>query len=489
VTAKEMYDIDAYTMYDIGYGNLLMENAGRAVSEKVQKQAKKDDQIVVLVGGGNNGGDGYVIARTLLNQSYNVEVIQVVSDAKLTDATRFHKNLFTKCDGHVRMIDQIANVEDILQTADIVVDAITGIGVKGKLRAPLADVVSELNASARFIIAVDIPSGLPADEGIDDFIAVKADYTVIIGAPKLSLFLSETAGYYGTWDVVAIGHPPKAWQQFSSRFVISSDDFRQTMPKRSLDAHKGDHGSGLVIGGSDDMPGALAMTVKAALRTGAGLITAGSTNTAIDRVAPQCQEAMYTTLVDQNGYHSNANDLSLDRYDALVVGVGIGRHRKTKRFVMDIVRKATCPLIIDADGLYHIQSDLEVIKKRHAPTIITPHPGEMARLLGITVPELLAAPFYYAHMFAEMYQVYVVLKGRYTIVTEPSGKQAVNTTGNPGLAKGGSGDVLAGIMLAMIMQKQSIFQALCNACFLHGMSADLLVARNHSHYDLIPQDV
>lgn len=110
-------------------------------------------------------------------------------------------------------------------------------------------------------------------------------------------------------------------------------------------------------------------------------------------------------------------------------------------------------------------------------------------MLGITVPELLAAPFYYAHMFAEMYQVYVVLKGRYTIVTEPSGKQAVNTTGNPGLAKGGSGDVLAGIMLAMIMQKQSIFQALCNACFLHGMSADLLVARNHSHYDLIPQDV
>src|SRR5699024_4472227 len=123
------------------------------------------------------------------------------------------------------------------------------------------------------------------------------------------------------------------------------------------------HGSGLVIGGSDDMPGALAMTVKAALRTGAGLITAGSTKTAIDRVAPQCQEAMYTTLVDQNGYLSNANDLSLDRYDALVVGVGIGRHRKTKRFVMDIVRKATCPLIIDADGLYHIQSDLEVIKK------------------------------------------------------------------------------------------------------------------------------
>jgi len=484
-----MYDIDHFTKEEIGFKNLLMENAGRAVCEKIYSKSTRTDKLLIFVGTGNNGGDGFVIARTLLNQKYHVTVLQTGSDEKMTEETLFHKQLFLNCGGTVIPIGGGIDVKRIITSHDIVVDAMLGIGAKGRLREPLASIVSLVNEFAKYIISVDIPTGLPSDEGEGDFLSVKADYTVVIGAPKISTFLEHTAPYYGKWDTVSIGYPPKAFEKFVRRHVYTAGNFETNMPRRKANSHKGSHGKGLIIGGSDDMPGSLAMTVKASLKAGAGLIKAATTEKVINRIAAFTPEATYTTLSDVNGLISTEHFPSLKGYDAIAMGIGMGRGEETSVFLKTVIDQALCPIVIDADGLFHLKSHIEELAQIKQPIIITPHPGEMARLLGIPVSKLMESPFNYSLQFAKTHHIYVVLKGRFTIITTPYGEQAVNITGNPGLAKGGSGDVLTGIILAMVMQEMSIFHALCNACFIHGMSADLQVKEKHSHYDLTATDV
>lgn len=488
VSAKEMYEIDHYTMHEVGLKSVLMENAGRAVSEKLRTHITRQDEVVILSGGGHNGGDGFVVARTLHNLAYHVTVLQVVPDEKLVDETWQQKTLLQKCGGKIITVD-LASISQYLSSASVIVDAITGLGIKGRLRSPLADIVDEVNQSEAFVCAIDIPSGLPADEGMDDYTAVNADMTVMIGAIKESVFVQETAPFYGAWELVHIGHPMQAFALIKQRVIFDDADFKRTMPKRTQNAHKGNHGKGLLIGGSDFMPGAAVLAGKAALKTGAGLLTVASTNQVIHQVANHCAEAMYIELPEQHGEIMPNNHLDMERFDAVAIGVGLGRQQETGTFVVSIVRTAECPLIIDADGIFHLSGCLKEVKERSYPTIITPHPGEMSRLLDIDIKELLKKPFYYSRQLAETYDMYVILKGKATIITTPSGEQAVDSTGNPGLAKGGSGDVLTGIILAMVMQDQSIFQALCNACFLHGHSADLQVQQAHTVYDLMATDV
>lgn len=485
-SAKEMYEVDQYTIHDIGLGPVLMENAGRAVCHKLIPRLNHKDKILVLAGGGHNGGDGFVVARTLHNLDYDVTVLQVVPDEKLVDATKMQKKLYLNCDGRIIVSDQI---DDQLIKATVIIDAITGLGIKGILRSPLKEIVEKVNQSDALICSIDLPSGLPADEGITDFIAVRADITVMIGAIKESACIPFTSEYYGEWELVHIGHPPKAFHKITKRFLMNEERFKQTIPRRKTHAHKGTHGKGLLIGGSDLMPGATVLAARAALKTGAGLLTVASTNQVIHHVINHCPEAMLSLLPDYHGHIMNLGELSLVNFNAIALGVGLGRLEQTGALMSTIIKQAHCPLIIDADGIYHLKPLLDTIKERTHPTIITPHPGEMARLLGIDISTLLNKPFYYSRKLAKDYGMYIILKGKETIITSPSGEQAVDLTGNPGLAKGGSGDVLTGITLAMVMQKQSIFDALCNACFLHGTSADLQLSRSNTVYDLLATDV
>ncbi|MEN1970551.1 NAD(P)H-hydrate dehydratase [Lentibacillus sp. N15] len=481
VTAKEMYEMDRFTMQEIGLDErLLMENAGRAVACKVMEKIQKHDRMVVLVGAGNNGGDGFVIARTLLNQSYDVTVIQIVPDEKITGEAFYHKQLFVNTGGYILVEDDKKEMVSRIRPFDVIIDAMIGIGVHDQLREPVRTIVAAMNESKACVISVDIPTGLPADEGITNFTAVQADYTVVIEAGKMSLFLQHTAPYYGKWDVVSIGIPVNKLADKWKRNTWEPSCFQQTMPIRDPYAHKGSHGKGLAIGGSKLMPGSIAMTAKAALRAGAGLLTIGTTEDTIASIAPTCVEATY--LITNNA------SISMDRYDAVAIGMGLGRDHAAETLVKQALQ-ADVPIIIDADGLFHTKANQSLLSERVQPTIVTPHPGEMAMLLEISIAELLAKPFYYAQEFASRHQIYVVLKGKHTIITAPSGQQAVNQTGNQGLAKGGSGDVLSGIILAMLMQHENTFQALCNACFIHGAAADIQVQESHSHYDLVAIDV
>ncbi|KNE21687.1 bifunctional ADP-dependent NAD(P)H-hydrate dehydratase/NAD(P)H-hydrate epimerase [Virgibacillus pantothenticus] len=488
VTAKEMYDMDRLAMQEIGLdGKLLMENAGRAVAWKVMRKISQTDKICVLAGAGNNGGDGFVIARTLLDHNYHVEVLQVVPNDKVTGDAYDHKRIYEKCGGQV--VPYETGSIQMVKEADVLIDAMIGIGIKGEVREPFASLISLINAEQSYVISVDIPSGVPADEGGESFHAVQADYTIIIGAPKQSVFLPYTASYYGEWEVVSIGLPTFIFKRLTSKGMWQLEDVKKTLPKRQLFDHKGNHGRGLIIGGCKEMPGALSMSVQAALKSGAGLIMGASSLPVIQMIAGNCVEATYSALSATDGYLDNHSEINLDSYDAIAIGMGLGRKECTKDLVKYVIEKATCPIIIDGDGLYHLSQLLPQINERTHPSVITPHPGEMAMLLGVSVRELLKQPFQYAKEFATAYRVYVVLKGRYTIVTSPEGVQMVNPTGNPGLAKGGSGDVLTGIALAMVMQKQSLLQALSNACYIHGMSADLLVQHQHSEHDLLATDV
>ncbi|RYG71871.1 NAD(P)H-hydrate dehydratase [Lentibacillus lipolyticus] len=490
VTAEEMYDMDHGAMNNVGMdGRLLMENAGRAIAAVIKERVERTACIRILAGGGNNGGDGYVIGRTLMDDDFDAKVVQVVPDAKITGDALYHKHLFMRCGGEVAVISSADEIRSVVRDADAVIDAMAGIGLKGRIREPLASIAAVVNKEADYVLSVDIPSGLPANEGIDDFYAVRANETVIAGFPKQSAFLEHTAPYYGVWQTVSFGLPSVVTVNGAKRRLWTEDQFRKSMPERLPYSHKGSHGRGLVAGGSMEMPGSVAMTVHAALRTGAGLVTAATAKSAIPAVASQCMEATYLALEETNGYISRDKSISFTDYDAVVIGMGMGRHNMAQYLVRRALQEAACPLILDADGLYHLKESFDLLKKRMAPTVLTPHPGEMAMLLDITVSELLQKPFAYATMVAEAYGVYVVLKGPYTIITDPDGWQTVTVTGNEGLAKGGSGDVLSGVILAMVMQEQSIMDALSNACFVHGKAADMLVSQTHSVYDLMASDL
>lgn len=488
--AKEMYDIDHYTMEELGLeGKILMENAGRAVAERLKSMIKRNDRIMVAIGPGNNGGDGFVIARTLMESAYNIKAVQVVPDEKITGDARYHKDVWLNYGGEAEFVLSQTELESVLQKTDVVIDALLGIGVKGDLREPLNGMVKAINEAEAKVFSVDIPSGLPAGEGVMKFTAVKADVTLVIGAPKLSAFLQHTAHFYGEWYALNIGFPPFVMKKFTKRKYWGIQDVIRSLPKRGTFAHKGNHGRGLVIGGSSTMPGAITLSSKAALKSGAGLITAATVTAAFPAIHAHSPEVMCLPLSEKDGYITNKSAIPLNGFDAVAVGVGMGRKEVTGGLVAELLEQADVPLIIDADGLYHLKCHFSKLKERAHPAIITPHPKEMATLLDITVKELLEKPFYYTSHFAETYGVYVILKGKFTIISGPSGEQAVNDTGNQGLAKGGTGDVLTGVVLAMILQNKAIFEALCNACYIHGKAADLQIEKRQTYYDLMASDV
>ncbi|WP_226038152.1 NAD(P)H-hydrate dehydratase [Aquibacillus saliphilus] len=490
VTANEMYEIDRIAIEEMGInGTILMENAGRAITEKVVGLVEKSDRILVLVGSGNNGGDGFVIARTLQNQGYKVTVLQLVPNEKITGAAGYHKQLLINFGGVIQQKQDSDEITTFLNNTDVVIDAMLGIGITGKLRSPFNQVVDAVNQVDKLIISVDIPSGVPAGEDGSDFIAIKANYTFVIEEPKVSAFLQQCAPYYGKWSKVKIGLPQEAFDKQSKRKTWGWQNVSNTLPKRDKFSYKGSHGRGLIIGGCLHMPGSVAMTSLAALRSGSGLITVATVEEAIPSIAQQCMEATFLPLASQEGTIASCQKIDTTLYDAIAIGMGMGRKEETGILTREIISKANTPVLIDADGLYHIKQDLSVITDRNHPTVLTPHFGEMAMLMDTTVNDVIKNPFTLAKNFATEHGVYLVLKGPATIVSDPEGNQWVNTTGNSGLAKGGSGDVLSGILLAMIMQDQSMAEALSNGCFVHGKAADNLVINEHSRQDLLATDV
>lgn len=468
---EEMYAADRYTMDKVGVGEeTLMECAGQAVVSALLPRLRKTDAITVLAGVGNNGGDGFVIARRLKNLGFKAQLwlippLENLRGAALSAFNCFQASGYHSHQYHAKLYSRIAQ-------SDVIIDALLGIGMSGELRSPYDEVIRAVNQSDAAVYAVDTPSGVSAN-GADVFLAVQADVTFTIQHPKLSAFLYPAASFYGKLEVVDIGIPLQASDHLTNqRLLWTEREFLTSFPRRNADAHKGSSGRGLIAGGCPTMLGAPLLSAAACLRSGIGLLTLAIPKASRPAAAGCVLEATYLDCVEEDGYLTHLELPS--QTSVAAVGMGLSRDPRCASILLDILSK-NIPTVIDADGLYHLQGQLELLHRRTAVTVLTPHMGEMARLCGCSVDQVRRERFSISREFAVEHGVYLVLKGPYTIVTTPEGDQYVNTSGNAGLAKGGSGDALTGIIAAYLPNYDDPGRAIINAVYAHGKAADDLI--------------
>lgn len=497
VTGDEMRQIDRYAIEEIGFKEeLLMENAGQAfVHQFISLVEKKHTRVAVLVGVGNNGGDGFVISRSLIEKGYHVDVWLIPPVNKVKGTARYHMDLYLRLGYGFRSYETLAEGDFFQELLNYthVIDALLGTGFIGHLRSPYTEIIELVNSSRCIVYSVDLPSGLSAD-GLQEqpFLAIKANFTITFQCPKVSSYLYPFREYYGDLSVVDIGIPKLAIEENShGRYLWTEDHIRETLPVRKPSSHKGSHGKGLIIAGSQTMTGAPILTAKACHRLGAGLVTLATPTTAHSTIASQLIEATFHLCPSKNGEIVDVNLPTKDlekTFDAIAIGPGLGRSNHGE-YIERLLKEYNKPLIIDADGLYYVKKFLSSLKERKGITILTPHVGEFAALLDEPVASIEKDRFGKALQFAVQYGVYLVLKGPYTIVTTPRGKQFINTTGNASLAKGGTGDVLTGMVLALIMQSKDVQCAISNAVFLHGKAADYLTEEGWSPMSVLASDL
>jgi len=487
LNAAQMREADRLTIEEIGIPSLvLMENAGRQVVAAIESVHGEllEGRVAVLCGRGNNGGDGFVVARTLIQRGVDVAVFLfgLVSDVRgdarvnLEILGRLGLTIVEVADSQAWELHSSE-----LGHCTLIVDAIFGTGLNAPLTGLLETVVADVNAAGLPIVAVDLPSGLSADshEPIGD--SIEAGMTVTLAAPKLSLVLPPAETRAGDIVIAEIGIPGHVIEQLDGARVelLTRSGMRELITPRAPDSHKGDYGHVLVIAGSRGKTGAAHLSGVGALRSGAGLVTVATPRCCQQTVAVMAPEYM-TEAIDEtaDGLDPAAVDrvLELGR-DVIAIGPGLGRAKNTAEFIRTLFDRATTPLIVDADALNAFSSDPDRLRGREGrDVIITPHPGEMARLVGMSTDEVQASRLEIARNFAVSQHVYVILKGHRTLIATPDEKVFINPTGNAGMATGGTGDVLTGMIAAWLAQLLDAEAACKLAVYLHGMAGDLTEA-------------
>lgn len=506
VNSAEMRLIDNTTIEKYGIPSIvLMERAGLSVSLRI-KELCNNRRVFFLCGGGNNGGDGIAAARNLHNSGYKVSVLILSEKEKLSFDCKKQYEIAKKFG--VPMTFSMKVSERDIHGAGVVVDAIFGTGLNRDIEADIAAVIKSVNLlrlKNRFIVlSVDIPSGISADNGSVMGVAIKADYTVTFGLPKIGHFLYPGADYTGRLFVEDIGFPKEIINTKRLRLgLIDNEMVSNLIPQRQKYSYKGDYGHVFLIGGSKGKTGAILMAAKAALKSGSGLVTIGAPESLIEIFQERVTEEMTLPLQDDGrGMLSEKSLESIfqfitERADIVAIGPGMGVTSDTKKIMEEIIIKSTVPLVIDADGINSISSK-DVMKKAKVPIILTPHSGEMARLLRKSEArshtekeirdEIERDKINVASSFSKKTGTYLVLKGVPTIVAEPEGLAFINTTGNPGMATAGSGDVLTGIVSSLLGQGLSPLEASISGVFLHGLSGDIAASKKGYH-SLIATDI
>jgi ADP-dependent NAD(P)H-hydrate dehydratase / NAD(P)H-hydrate epimerase len=480
-TAEQMRRIDAAAMdkYAIP-GMVLMENAGRQVAAAVEAwlEAEPGARVLVICGKGNNGGDGFVAARHLQNRGANVQV------TLLCDAGELGGDAAANCQIAQAMgvpMDEDADgaaVRVRTARADIIVDAILGTGISGEVRGVAREAIEAISQSPARVVAVDIPSGIHADTGEVLGAAVKAETTVTFGLPKLGQVLHPGAGYCGELRVVDISLPRRLLSSDSLLANLVTAELATAMlPPRRPDMHKGDAGHVLVLAGSAGMTGAAALCATAAARAGAGLVTVGCPASLQDILASKCTETMTLGLpeTEARSLSARAAGQALEfagRCEAVALGPGLSQHPETAELVRAVVSGTQASLVVDADALNCLGGATELLAGRQGATVITPHPGELARLLGTGIGAIQADRVRSARRAAQGMDCVVVLKGAATVVAEPGGEVWINGTGNHGMASGGMGDVLTGVVAAFLAGGCGPVEAAVAGVYFHGLAAD-----------------
>lgn len=489
VTAAEMQSMDRQTIESFGIpGRILMENAGRGATRTFLENVYPAGpaSVGVIAGRGNNGGDGFVIARYLAQRDIDVTVY-LLSDrqAVRADAAANLKLLETL---NVPVVE-IPGPERFAESASAMrhmscwVDAMLGTGLNSDVKGYFRQVIEFINAGQRPVLAVDIPSGLNADTGRICGVCIHATATATFAFPKIGHVVHPGIQYCGAVDVVDIGIPAYIANQVGVRQnIITAQVVGAIVDRRLPDDHKGRTGHLIVVAGATGKTGAAAMTANAALRAGTGLVTLALPQQLNAIMESQLIEAMTAAIPDQGmGLLTEAAFDSIAEQaagkQAMALGPGLGTAPQTQGLIRRLVTELDIPLVVDADGLNGLAGQTAVLKRRSAPTVLTPHPGEMARLTGLSTRRIQQDRIAVARDFAKTSGAWVVLKGARTIIAEPDGHAWINPTGNSGMASGGMGDVLTGVIAGLMAQGCTPIEASIAGVYLHGLAADRLAGQ------------
>jgi ADP-dependent NAD(P)H-hydrate dehydratase / NAD(P)H-hydrate epimerase len=509
LTAAEMREVDHLTTERFAVpGHQLMEAAGKSVADVfLERYAYKTNEppgfIAVLCGKGNNGGDGFVVARYLRERAARVHAYLFAQPQDLRGDAAKNCQRWRQQGGGITTVIIEADWEKAwveISGAAVLIDALLGTGVRGAATGLMRTAIEDVNRLSRnataprpgWIIAVDTPSGLPSDGEPAEGPVVYAHHTVTFTAPKVGQLISANAGCCGRLHVRAIGSPAALVEEVGKGSLrwAGPDEFAGFPLIRASEAHKGSYGHVLVVGGSLGKSGAAVMAGYAAMRAGAGLVTIATPDTVLPQVSAVHAEYMTEALPATAAGTIAATALTSGRFaDALKgktvlgIGPGAGQHPETQDFIRSIVSETGLPVVLDADGLNAFAGHGNLLSKRKSShLVVTPHPGEMGRLLGESIPQVQQDRVKTAVNAARQWNAHVVLKGFHTIVADPTGQVFVSTTGNPALAKGGSGDVLTGLLSGLLAQfrtpEQDFHRVVALGVYLHGLAADLLAERH-----------
>ena len=488
--SAQMREMDAYVIKDLGIpGATLMSNAAGHIADAAMEYLTPGGAAVVVCGSGNNGGDGIGAAACLLENGLSVRVFLIGSEEKLTPDSREMLRRFNALGGSLEYFTGSDEHESIFCSSDVIIDAMFGIGLNSELRDETLLAVQMINSSQARVISADIPSGVHADTGKILGDAVYADVTVTFSMAKPGHFVEPGCTRCGEVRVCDIGIPRDIIDDAESHvFATMPEDV--FLPQRRPDTHKGDYGRCLIIAGSVGYSGAPALSARAASRMGAGLVYLGVPAPLYDIMAVKLDEEMPILLPDDGFGRLAANAggeilRRADSCDVCLIGPGLGGSPEITELVMSVIRIVKTPIVLDADGLNAIAGNIDILDQAAGPLVLTPHPGEFMRLGGdLSSGDRLRA----AREFAYEHGCTLVLKGHRTIIAYPDGMAIINTTGGPAMAKAGSGDVLAGMIAALIGQKLAIADAVSTAVYLHGLAGDMC-ADEYGEYSVTASDI
>ncbi len=491
VNARQMREIDRLTIEVYGLPSLvLMERAGLSVAGRIKERYGASRRVLVFSGRGNNGGDGLVVARLLHNEGLDVRVFMTSTEGLSGDCRRQYEVAGKM---GVRIIEGRLPTRRETSGA-VVVDAVIGTGLSKVVKDDTAKVIERINSSgADGVVAVDVPTGISSDTAEVMGVAVRADVTVTFGLPKVGHLMYPGAEYTGRLFVEDIGFP---------RTLLESDDLSlelleggtaaSFLPERRRDTHKGDYGKVLVVGGSMGKTGAALLSARSALRSGSGLVTVAVPEGVIGSVMASVLEEMTLPLpstpaggISREALRKVGGFLG-DWADVLAVGPGLGREEETVEFLLGLLTVSPVPVVIDADGLFALSTLgcrrlVRFLRGLDTPAVLTPHTGEMARLVGLEVPDIRKRMIEVATEFAVETGCCLVLKGVPVVVASPDGRSFVNPTGNPGMATAGTGDVLTGMIASFVGQGLSVLEASLLGVYLHGLAGDLAAGSLTEH--------
>jgi hydroxyethylthiazole kinase-like uncharacterized protein yjeF len=493
VRVREMRKIDRRAIKGLGIpGVVLMENAGQSVLTAMEDffDFAGIRKVTIVCGRGNNGGDGFVVARYLMNEGISVNTFIVGDPSIIKGDAKRNRDIFFGLGGKitpVRSKRSLERLRESLGDSDICVDAIFGTGFSGIIRGIAQEVVSAINESSAFIVSVDSPSGIDSDTGGVAGEAIQADLTVTMGLPKVGQLLYPGRYYVGELYIADIGFPEHVIDDVNPMgALVEQDIIQRFLPWRAPNLHKGAFGKALIVSGSTGMSGAAAMSGTSALRAGAGLVYLAIPESLNPILEEKCTEVITIPVLQ-----TKTGAISIDAYekimekvadvDVVAVGPGLSQDPETKKMVRKVVEDAPIPLVIDADGINALVNNTAILKKRIRATIVTPHPGEIARLIKRSVREIEEDRVGICTTYAKRWGVVLVLKGAPTVIAHPDGQYWINSHVNSGLATAGSGDVLTGLIVGFLAQKTSPIAAAVSGVYIHSYAGELLRETKGEH--------